>query len=314
MKNLEDIFDSNFHGKLRFTDFLQCNIAGEYESFQVKDRTILNPSSKLKSYHRFLNNFVFEFTNILTDVVYSYRKGFNAYHAVSKHAGSNFFFKTDLNNFFRSIKKEHIESIITSNLKNFPASDINIHLDRIIELVCINDELPVGFSTSPLISNACLFKFDTELKEYCDANNLIYTRYSDDLIISSNEYSPLLELADKIKEILKENFGDNLTINMSKTKILKVGSKVKLLGMVVLPSGKITVDAKLKKKIEVLLHFYVNDKNKFNDLIENDYDSSLAMISGQLNYINTIDKDYLNKLRKKYGNYVIDIFFHKSVS
>ena len=62
-----------------------------------------------------------------------------------------------------------------------------------------------------------------------------------------------------------------------------------------------------------MLHFYINDKEKFSDYLINKYKGSLLTISGQINNINTIDKTYINKLRKKYGNFVIDTFIHRTI-
>ena len=80
-----------------------------------------------------------------------------------------------------------------------------------------------------------------------------------------------------------------------------------------MPSGKVSVDIKLKQQLEVLLHFYINDKNKFSDYLKNHYHGDLSKISGQLNYINSIDSTYLNKLRKKYGNYIVDVFYRHTI-
>jgi RNA-directed DNA polymerase len=83
--------------------------------------------------------------------------------------------------------------------------------------------------------------------------------------------------------------------------------------MVVLPCGKISVDMKVKEKLEILMYFYINDKEKFTDYLKNKYQGNFATISGQLNYINTIDRLYLNKLRKKYGNFVVDAFYNQTI-
>jgi RNA-directed DNA polymerase len=123
---------------------------------------------------------------------------------------------------------------------------------------------------------------------------------------SSNKYS-------FISKQLNLFHSGRIQLNPHKTKHTHKGKKIKLLGMVILPDGKITVDIKLKQQLEILLHFYINDKNKFSDYLTNHYHGKLSTISGQLNYINSIDSAYLNKLRKKYGNYVVDIFFRQTI-
>jgi RNA-directed DNA polymerase len=37
-----------------------------------------------------------------------------------------------------------------------------------------------------------------------------------------------------------------------------------------------------------------------------------ARLAGLLNYVNTVDQSYLEKLRRKYGAAVVDVFLHRS--
>ena len=310
--SLQQAFDSTFHHKFDFNDFLQLELSREYKSFTIRGKLILNPSVKLKKYLRFLNSFIFDYAKVNTNVVHSYRQGKNAYTAILKHANSKYFFQTDIQSFFYSITALDIEEVLDSNLSESPIYDVGTFKNQLLNLVTVNNTLPVGFSTSPSISNTCLYAFDNALESYCLKQKVIYTRYSDDIILSSSE-SNLNGIQDIVSEKLNYFFSDRFQLNPHKTKHTHKGKKVKLLGMVILPSGKISVDIRVKKQLEILLHFYINDKEKFSDYLGKHYGGSLEKASGQLSYINTIDKSYLNKLRKKYGNFVVDTFFHKTV-
>ncbi|MGZ8226378.1 MAG: reverse transcriptase domain-containing protein [Methylococcaceae bacterium] len=310
---LQEAFDSTFHDKLNFNDFLNLDVKKECKSFSINNKLIINPSPTLKKYLRFLNNFVFDYAKINTEVVHSYRKGKNAYTAVEKHANSKYFFQTDINNFFNSIAAEDIEFIFDNNLADTPISDIGNYRANVLNLVSIDGVLPVGFSTSPSISNTCLYTFDNTLECYCHSKDIVYTRYSDDIILSSNNRDALKTANEIILEQLNLFYNGRISLNSHKTKHTHKGEKIKLLGMVILPSGKISVDMKLKKQLEILLYFYINDQDRFADYLKNHYHGDLSKISGQLNYINSIDSSYLNKLRKKYGNYIVDTFFRQTI-
>jgi len=260
-----------------------------------------------------LNTFVFEYAKINTNVVYSYRKEHSAYTAVKKHADSKYFFQTDLSSFFYSITVEDVKNILENYMGDSPISDLHEYQEQLLNMVIVDGVLPVGFSTSPKISNSCLYEFDNELEQYCLEHSIIYTRYSDDIILSSKN-NDLEIVEDVISGMLNKFFGTRFQLNSNKTKHTHKGKKIKLLGMVILPSGKVTVDIKLKNQIEILFYFYLNDKEKFTDYLVNKYQGDLGKISGQLNYINTIDKSYLNKLRKKYGNFIVDTFIHQTVN
>lgn len=310
---LHEAFDSTFHHKLNFNDFLNLDVQKECKSFHINHKLILNPSATLKKYLRFLNNFVFDYAKINIEVVHSYRKGKNAYTAVEKHADSKYFFQTDINNFFNSIATEDIEVVLDNNLADIPILDIEKYKSNILNLVTVDGVLPVGFSTSPSISNTCLYAFDNALECYCQGKDIVYTRYSDDIILSSNDRDALKDAKEIISEQLNLFHNGRILLNPRKTKHTHKGEKIKLLGMVILPSGKVSVDMKVKKQLEILLHFYINDKDKFSDYLKNHYHGELSTISGQLNYINSIDNTYLNKLRRKYGNFIIDTFFRQTI-
>ncbi len=312
-KSLEEIFVSTFHNKYQFSNFLSFDVLAEVTKFKVRNKTIYELSKKLKAFQRFLNTCVFEYALINEEVVYSYRKGLTILNAVKKHSDNKYFFQTDISDFFGNISGNEIRNVLSHNLTNVPVNDIEKYTDRIFDLITIDRRLPVGFATSPLISNSCLLSFDNELQGFCIKNGITYSRYSDDLILSTNDDKALLNFDEILSELLNKHFHDSLKLNPAKTKHTHKGKKIKLLGLIVLPTGKITVDIRVKRKIEALLHFYITDKQKFSELAGGSYETGLAKVSGQLNYINMIDSEYLNKLRKKYGNTVVDMFFHKSV-
>ena len=311
--SLQEAFNSTFHYKFDFNDFLSLVVKNECQNFYINNKVIFNPSIKLKRYLRFLNNFVFDYARINTNVVHSYRKGKNAYTAVVNHVDSKYFFQTDINRFFNSITTQDIELVFENNLIDIPILDIEKYKSNLLNLVTVDGLLPVGFSSSPSLSNTCLYAFDNALESYCLANEIIYTRYSDDIILSSNNGDILKDAEVFISKQLNLFHSGRIQLNPHKTKHTHKGKKIKLLGMVILPSGKVSVDIKLKQQLEVLLHFYINDKNKFSDYLKNHYHGDLSKISGQLNYINSIDSTYLNKLRKKYGNYIVDVFYRHTI-
>lgn len=309
-KSLEEIFISHFHDKFDFTDFLHFDVSNEIDEFKIKSRTVYQPSKKLKLIQRFLNSYIFEFAAFNSNAVFSYRKGSSILNAVRIHAKNTHFFQTDISNFFNSIKQTHIEDVLSKHLDSVPIRDIHHYKDRLLELITVNGKLPVGFVTSPLISNSCLYPFDEDLYDYCLSNGITYSRYSDDLILSAKDRVSLESIKEVIQRLLNKNFSRSFSLNESKTKYTHKGKKLKFLGVVILPNGQLTIDNKIKRKLEVSIHFYLNDKEKFIDIIGGDSESGIARMSGQLNYISMIDPNYIIKLKKKYGNSTIDMIYN----
>ncbi|MFQ2360370.1 MULTISPECIES: reverse transcriptase domain-containing protein [Aeromonas] len=314
MKCLHELYQSYFHGKYDFSDFLYLNVSDEVEvAYEKNDKKVYRCSAKLKAIHRFINLFLFSKLKIKDDVVFSYRPGKNVVDAIRPHANNNYFFTTDIENFFPSINEIVVRDTINSNIDNFDVSDIANHIDKIISLTVIDNMLPIGFSTSPSISNACLYDLDNDISSFCKKYNFIYTRYADDLIFSSISKFDVADIKQNIVSILSTQKNTKFSLNHKKTRVSSRSNKIKLMGVVILPNGKVTVDINVKNKVETMLYFYLNDKDKLVDYSGMDYESTLGFISGLLNHINTIDDSYLDKLRMKYGNAIVDMFFHKSV-
>jgi len=324
---LEKAFNIAFFEKDSFQNFLSFKPIEQIKESVYAGRDVLEPTAKLKEYHKFINEFIFSYLNINKDVVFSYRKGSSTYDSVTCHANSKIFFNTDIKNFFPSVTREFAKDILIKNINNIPILDVSDYFNVILDFIIVKDTLPIGFSTSPSFSNACLYEFDNVLQAYCKENEFIYSRYSDDIIISSESENGFNDVPAFVARFLSEIGGGRFQLNSQKTKLIKKGNKIKLLGMVILPSGKISVDINVKKRLEHLIHFFINDKNKFIDAVTNDskikteglnnqeiQDKGVGVISGLLNHINTIDKAYLDKLRKKYGNAIIDMFFHNNAN
>ncbi|UJQ40393.1 reverse transcriptase domain-containing protein [Vibrio anguillarum] len=325
-RSLEEVFNSTFHSKLPFSALTELTIDSEFKHKIFNNRDIYLPTDKLKKIHRFVNGSILEYAEINRNVVFSYRKGVSIRDAVEKHTCNKFFFQTDIKNFYGSISKKNISDIFDHRFDMVPISDLDNYRKKLLDLMVINDQLPAGFSTSPMLSNICLFDFDNELEQYCNESHLTYTRYSDDIIISSSEKENLTDLSEFIQSLLYKHVNKETLINDNKTKIVKHGSNVKILGFSILPNGELTISSKDKKEIEILLHFFLNDAEKFNNYIEsklsfkhddssdrNAYDSALSSLCGRIVALNSMDKKYLDKLRRKYGNTLIEMFLRKTV-
>lgn len=311
---LEELFFATFRGKQSFSEFLELDLSSSFLRKNFDGRSVYSPDKSLKLYLGFLSRILFDRLPVATDVVFSYRKGVNVVNAVEKHCNNRYFFQADIDSFFGSINREIISRAILAALEGCPVSDIEQWLGRLLDMVTVDGVLPPGFPTSPAISNACLYEFDKKFISWCNENELTYTRYADDLIVSGKGEEKMYLLNSKISEILEDEFGDNIKLNVQKTKFIRPGEKVRILGVAILPNGKVSVDGRLKKHSEIAMHYLIKDKKIFSSILkENDLEKALRKFSGQLNYINTVDPAFLDKLRKKYGSTAVDKIIHVSV-
>lgn len=311
--SLSQLFHNFFHNGFSFDEFLSLDLEKEVTVYSIKNTQIVSPSQKLKKYHEFLNSFIFSKLSVCSDICFSYQKEKSVYDCIYPHKDSKYYLSTDLTNFFNSIKKENIKTLLEKNIQNIKIDNIKEHIEKIVNLASYDGVLPVGFAPSAKISNAFLYDFDLLLKEYCNDYNIVYTRYSDDLIFSCEDYELFDQLIKYIEKLLKELFSGTLSLNLKKTKTQSKKQKIKLLGVQITPDGNLTVDKKIKTNIVVLFYFYINDKARYKDFLNNKFDGRITKVFGTLSYINSIDSYFLDHLRSRYGNYIVDSFLHRSV-
>lgn len=308
--SLESIFNSYFNNKKKFSDFHTLRIEDETSLIPLSKSKVelYQCSTRLKSFHTFLSLFVFSEMPMRKDIVYSYQKDVNITNAVRPHCNSEYIFKTDISKFFPSISDKAISHTLSrycQNIRSVNSEEVRENIDRIVYLCTINNHVPVGFSCSPSISNFCFYDYDNIIESYCKERNYIYSRYSDDLIISSQDKMDKDVMIRDLSSILSSDEFLKLSINFKKTKIITKKYERKILGISILNDGKMTVSKATKMDIEVKLHLLKNDRKKLMDYTDMNEAESILSIAGVLSHINSIDKDYLFHLRKKYGNSIV---------
>ena len=315
-KPLKTLFEAMFHGKRSFEDFMrkvsEDDLGRAHIRQGAKRREFINPSERLRAYHNFLRLFLVDFLPVHEDAVFSYRKGVSAHNAVEKHAQSRHFFVTDIESFFPSLTRDIMRNTITDAMSEIPIADLQEHLEHVLDTLCVDNALPIGFSTSPGLSNAALYSFDVVFHERCRQLGAIYTRYADDIVLSSSTRATVELGEEALNDLLAQMFDGELRLHRGKSKYLHVGGKIKLLGMVLLPNGTISVDTSVKDEIETMLHLFIRDRERFNTLLEAGPAKIEARLAGLLNYVNTVDQSYLEKLRRKYGVAIVEMFLHRS--
>lgn len=119
------------------------------------------------------------------------------------------------------------------------------------------DRLPQGAPTSPALSNICMWRVDSILSKKARQNGIIYTRYADDLAMSSGGLAPLRRFIGISKGVLA-SFG--FDVNEEKTKLVKQGLPMRVTG-VNINSGRPTVSRYKRKALEAQMFNLVNKKH-----------------------------------------------------
>lgn len=306
---LQEAFDFYFNGKIDFNIFNSLIVKENIKETIHRKKIFFSTSDELKLVQRFLSKFIFDSLEVREDIVFSYRKGVNVLNCIEPHRYSNFIYKTDIENFFPSITSLAIKRKIKKSIGSvnyIDSDDVINNIDRILELTTINGRLPIGFVSSPSISNFIMNDFDCCIYDYAIGKNQIYTRYADDIIISSEGEIDKDETTSVISNIISSDKDICFKLNKKKTKIITKKYERNIFGISISPVGGLTVSSKLKKEIEVKIFYLINDREKLSLVSKMDEKNAILSLSGSLSYVLGVDPDYVTKLRRKYGNAIIN--------
>ncbi len=216
------------------------------------------------------------------DCVYGFIKGRDIYSHAKQHLNKNTILKVDIKNFFYSISIIKIRQIYNFLGSNSEVSDI---LSR---LSTYNDVLFPGLNTSPILSNIYCIDLDRRFLELASKYEAKYTRYADDIILSSNYKIPSRE---EIENILMEF---NFQINNRKYKIMKKGKYQVVTGLTVFDKTQPRIPRNIKRKIRMACFLLnKNGENKFNEKVDWIY---LEYLHDLLVFYRRIEPHFYNKM------------------
>ena len=187
---------------------------------------------------------------------YAYAPGSKYVDAARLHCGCRWLIKLDVSRFFESITEiqafRAFHSLGYSRLVSFelarictrvrrsgaPTNRWDSHWWRYESIIDYHHKelgyLPQGAPTSPMLSNLVMRALDQKLSDHCLANQLTYSRYADDIAISTTDAtfsrSKAADVISKVYELMAEH---GLSPNIAKTRIRTPGSRKVVLGLLV---------------------------------------------------------------------------------
>jgi len=195
----------------------------------------------------------------------------------------------DIKGFFEHITYEHLKSVLDQNvslLKNhgYILSDDDF---LFIKKICfIGDHLVMGSVVSPSISNVIMFNFDQCIIEDIEKSNMRYTRYADDIYISSKTHISNSVLAEVISELSKMGF----EINRDKTSFFSILSRPLITGVLIRQDREISLGLSYRKMIKGLVY----KKLRYGE-------GDSRKILGYLSYLRFMEPITYNRILLKYS-------------
>ncbi|MFW6008790.1 MAG: retron St85 family RNA-directed DNA polymerase [archaeon] len=293
IKNLDDLAN-----KIQLSKYLIYHLTYNTKYFYKKVekkksqggyRQLFCPSNKLKAVQAWILRKILEYIPLEENAT-AFRKGMNVRDNVEKHKENKFILCLDIKNFFDNIPKKWVYNF-------YLKLGYNKHVSILLTNICtLEGHLPQGAVTSPSLSNILLKRLDRRISGYAGKRNITYTRYADDIALSSNDPA-ILENSKQfiINKIIND---EGFKLNKAKTRMLRPGNRREITGLVITDNDEVRIGRKTKKKIRAAIHHYIYGKKD----VWQDHEELKQHIKGWMNFIKGVDeKSYkqLDKYRKK---------------
>ena len=249
-----------------------------------KERTIItynkfgNYGVRLRAIHEaIIKSFKINFADRNVNS-FAYHKNVRCYDALESHMKSNVFIKLDIHHFFESITEELFFSIY--------GDYFNEAWRKNIKGLFYKGALSIGFVSSPEISDFFMKKFDADIEEYLqDKPELHYSRYSDDILLSS-ELEDDLSLNELFEFVKKELGLFKLEINEKKTRKITLDydkhNSISYLGLNLSKSDYVSNKITISKRYILFILFLIEKQRGYSDHcypLDNEIKSRVAYLA-----------------------------------
>ncbi|WP_298985170.1 retron St85 family RNA-directed DNA polymerase [uncultured Roseibium sp.] len=255
------------------------------------ERTIEHPSRELKAIQRWIVRALIN-RYPLHESATAYRKGTGIRENAERHRKTKFTNRYDFANFFPSFSQARVVKFVTEQSKALGIELSERDLEFVGNIVCRNGRLTIGAPSSPAITNAMMFEFDRRMHEECHAQGLVYTRYADDLFVSSFDPGRL----DGMEKVIVKNKRGiphlRLRLNHRKTAYLSKKYRRVIAGVVITPQHTLSIGRERKREVKALIHRWV----------KGDIDpSNFHYLRGLFSFAIDIEPEFEARLEAKYG-------------
>ena len=235
---------------------------------------------------------------------FAYVHGRSTIDSVKRHQQnkSRWFLKTDMRHFFPSISPEFLMKMLcmTFPFCAFIKDDWGKRelLKKALSLCFLNGGLPQGTPTSPMLTNALMIPIDHAISKMCHEYqpHLCYTRYADDILISSEYSFKWTDVQNKLIAILN-SFEAPFSLHPDKTRYGSSAGRNWNLGVMLNAENKITIGHEKKKVFKAMVFQFMTDDAKGVAWGLEDVQHFLGLIS----YYRMVEKENINAILATYS-------------
>lgn len=282
-----------------------------YHSFSIPKRTgglryIDAPVYELMELLRKMKGIFENNLRVLShDAAFAYVKQRSCKDALVRHqqAQSKWFLKLDIKDFFPSCNTEFIHKQLSkifpfSEIYRDPLVQLNSLMENIIDICLLNGSLPQGTPMSPLLTNLLMIPLDYKIQHLLwkfNGKKFVYTRYADDILISSPFDFDWHMVQTGVQVILEDN--SPFKLKTEKTRYGSSAGRNWNLGLMLNKDNQITIGYRKKEQLKATVHNFLADFTSGTVWSKLD----VQVMLGNLSYCHNIEPEYVQQLVQKYS-------------
>lgn len=256
MNSLIECISESLHLDSSYVASIICRSDCYYKDYTIPKRDgtrrrIAQASPELKSLQYWVRKNILALLPV-SNSAFAYNRGDSIKRHAEYHKDAYFIFHTDMKDFFPSIISKQLTAILESHSSVIKESGYWYEdTCEVISHICYrHDHLCIGTVSSPAISNIVMYNFDEYLRAYCNDQGYRYSRYADDIYISSHTYIPVTIKEIVTDKLLKTGF----IINTSKTWFKSKKNRRRITGLVLTENGRVSVGSEMRCKIKKMIY------------------------------------------------------------
>lgn len=239
----------------------------------------------------------------------AFRRGMSIVDNAQRHVKKSVVLRMDIKDFFPTIRFERVRGL-------FESLGYNPGVATVLAILCTDDapqkvelqafnglvrtgirRLPQGACTSPLLANIIASRLDRRIQAVLgsmadDIGDWAYSRYADDLVLSTNQADSRIGLVTKIVANLLR--AEGFRLNEKKTRVMRAPGRQLVTGLVV--GDEVRLPRSYLRRVRAMCH-------QLNQAVRESHEDAVGALHvarGHYAYICMVMPEHAAELRGKY--------------
>lgn len=206
------------------------------------------------------------------------------------HLNARALLTVDITDFFPSISRERVEATLQAHGANPTISE------AITNATTFRGSVATGFPTSPVLSNLVFRPLDDKFRSFAIDNDLVYTRYADDLTFSGASVGD--EHLQVVTDLL---LASGFQTNKGKVRFQRRGHQQVVTGLAIAHSDHLRLPKVHKKNLRQDLYFAGKNGFAAQAGYRNSHEDEFKeQLLGRINYLMGIEPELALEMRRDF--------------